>query len=349
MSSMIDRAKEKLRLIDYLYEVLGEPTKIGVGLRWNSCPNCGKSKGASRKLRLSRQGDLFRCAKCGETGDVIKAIQICEGFSQVTDAARWVLYSNQCGTKVSKIEVSSIPEENPVMNECLLKIYDAAKSSARSQPVVDYLLKTRALTPKVMMRAQDEGILRFLPADPKESIQFLIDVCGESELRESGLWREGAKVPGIAFRPLMFFFPDKKGAEFRVIKKSSVGGDVKAIRYGVANQPWLWMGSSDDIWSITEGAIDLLSIPCLNPSYNGNIMGVPGCNNWVPEWFDLLAGKRVFICFDNDLDDPLNPGQTWAKMIFDELLKIDARPMIRLPEGGKDINEMLIEERKFKR
>lgn len=344
--SMIDDAKRKLRLVDYLVEVLGNPSSIGLSLRWNSCPSCGKSKGESRKLRLGKNGDTFFCAKCGAKGDVVQAVQICENKATAIDAARWILYSDMAATKVSAIEVLSRrrPEENEAMTECLLRLFDVL-GGVSNQPAINYLLHERALSPNVIIKAKADGILRFLPECPSDAIKLLTRECGEELLKESGLWRDGAKTPGVAFRPMAIFFPDKKGAEFRLIR-SPKGDEPKAIRYGETNEPWVMSGKNNNIWSLTEGAIDMWSIPCLTPNYPGYIMGIPGCNNWTPEWFKDLSGKRVYVCFDNDIDDPDNPGQTWANKAVHELKQIGADPLIWLPKDGKDINELLVAKRK---
>lgn len=338
--SFIDRAKQKIRLVDYLSEVIGEPVKIGTTLRWSACPDCGVSEKKTRKLRLSRDGNIFRCAKCGAEGDVLMAIQLCEGLSSAVEAARWALYSNNCPTRVTNIEVTSVPKENEAMTVCLRRLFEVT-DSVKSLSVIDYLTKKRALTANVILRAKKEGILRCLPSNPAEAIRFLKTECGEDLLRDSGLWRDGARAPGIAFRPLISFFQDQKGAEFR-IARDPLEGEPKAVRYGQTTRPWVLAGDRDT-WSITEGVIDMLSIPCLTPSYSGSIMGVPGCNSWVPEWFTHLTGKKVYICFDNDIDDPLNPGQRWAKIAFEQLAKIGAQPIIHLPKNGKDINSTLVE------
>lgn len=50
--SLIEQAKENVRLIDYLISILGEPT-IQCGIpRWHSCPKCGESDHANFKLQL---------------------------------------------------------------------------------------------------------------------------------------------------------------------------------------------------------------------------------------------------------------------------------------------------------
>lgn len=344
--SMIDDAKEKLRLVDYLVEVLGEPAIVGAMPRWNSCLSCGKSKGESRKLRLSRNGEAFFCAKCGAKGDVVQAVQLCENKATAIEAARWILYSDSVGTKVSCLgeSIRKRTEESVATTECLSKLFDAL-ADVKNQAAVNYLLHDRALSPNTIVRAKADGLLRFLPKDPAEAISLVVHACGEDLLRESGLWRKGAKAPGIAFRPLVIFFPDRKGAEFRLARDQK-GMEPKAIRYGVTNMPWVLKGKNDKIWSLTEGVIDMWSIPSLTPAYPGCIMGIPGCNNWVPEWFSGLSGKRVYICFDNDLDDPDNPGQTWAKKAFDELTKIGADPILWLPEGAKDINALLVQKKR---
>lgn len=345
--SMIDDAKNKLRLVDYLVEVLGEPAIVGSMPRWNSCPSCGPSKGESRKLRLSRNGEVFFCAKCGVKGDVVQAVQICENKSTAIEAARWILYSGMAGTKVSDAESYTHRVgvgENEAMTECLARLFDVL-DGVSNQSAINYLLHERALSPGVIIRAKTEGILRLLPDNPAAAIKLLVQECGEDKLRESGLWRDGAKAPGIAFRPMVFFFQDKKGAEFRLTRKPK-DREPKAIRYGATNMPWVMSGVNNDVWSLTEGAIDMWSIPCLTPEYPGYVMGIPGCNNWTPEWFKGLNGKRVYVCFDNDSDDPDNPGQTWAQKAIKELERVGANPELWLPKGAKDINALLVAKKK---
>jgi len=342
--TLIQQAKNSNRLVDYLISILGEPVVKGNIPRWHGCPSCGESSHANFKLQLmGDEGQYFRCWKCNAKGDVVQAAQLYLNLNSAVDAARSLLSNEIKPVYQGKIYVS--PDgRNAAITECLLKIFEATEKTS-NQFAIDYLLHTRMLPMPLVVSAIKQGLIRFFPNNPSESISLIKKACGEELLRESGIWLKNSKAPGIAFRPLMFFFPDHDSAEFRSIKPVR-SNEPKVIRYGITNKPWSWAGSGDS-HAFTEGFIDMLSMVALD--YKGTVHGIPGCNTWndiKKTWLSgmNLKGKKSFVCFDNDTDSPDNPGQTWAVELVKELSLLGSEPVNRVPKPGMDVNEILIEK-----
>jgi archaellum biogenesis ATPase FlaH/vacuolar-type H+-ATPase subunit F/Vma7 len=77
---------------------------------------------------------------------------------------------------------------------------------------------------------------------------------------------------------------------------------------------------------VSEGEID-----CLKLTQEGipSVSSTGGANTFLPEWADLIKGKQIFICLDND-----KAGQEGTKKITDLLPEAK---VVTLPSGIKDI------------
>lgn len=343
--SPIEEARSQVRLVDFLVYALGDPKKIGSGLRWNSCPvsTCGPSKDGNHKVTLSgNSGQYWRCFRCGGHGDVVAAAAAhynCEDF----DAAKKLL--NKSETVMPKVEIAVTPDVDIVAkNQAMIEALECLHyrlAGYWDDRVADYLVHNRGIPIEVVRSAwKEKGILRMLPFDPSTSIKMLVDSCGEDLLRASGLWRDGAKAPGVAFRPLIFFLPRHDSAEFRVARDPKKG-EPKAVRYGHAELPWSWQGKENH-FAFVEGAIDMLSMTVMG--YKGTVIGLPGCNNWKDEWLDGYSGKLVHVVLDNDSGSKDNPGQQWAAKLSLKLKEVGAKVVVKSPPPGQDVNDILREK-----
>lgn len=338
--SPIDAARSQVRLVDFLVYALGEPKKVGGNLRWSSCPvsTCGPSKEGSHKVTLSGEGQYWRCFRCGGKGDVVAAAAAHFGCADLEAAKKLLEKSEKAIPRVDIVPVQDV--DVAAKNQAMMEAFECLHyrlSGYWDERVADYLTHSRMLPQNLVRSAwKEKGILRMLPFDPAASINLLKDACGEDLLRASGLWRDGAKAPGVAFRPLIFFLPKRDSAEFRLARDPK-RNEPKAIRYGHAELPWFWQGKANH-YAIVEGAIDMVSMIAMG--YEGSVIGLPGCNNWRDEWLTGYAGKKVHVVLDNDLDKD-NPGQHWAKKLSTVLVENGAKVIIKSPPPGQDINDIL--------
>lgn len=204
------------------------------------------------------------------------------------------------------------------------------------KPGVQYLA-SRGIGEGVILEAAMQGQIGFLPCNPLEAFGLLKEAAGEDDLRLSGLWREGAKVPGCIYRPMVSFLGESS-AEFRLIREPKPD-ERKSIRYGRATGPWRLSGDSSKGLIIAEGVIDMLSLRQLG--FKGDIKATPGCNAWRTEWFADLKGRcNTRIGFDND-SKRNNPGQVWAAKLKESLESIGCMATIMAPPMGMDINDLL--------
>lgn len=344
--SLIEDARNQVRLVDFLTYTQGDPKIVGSSLRWSSCPSCGSSKDGGHKVTLSgNAGQYWRCFRCGGHGDVVAAAAKHYGCDDY-EAAKKLL--NKSETSLPRVEIVApavnIAAKNQAMIEALECLHYRLTGHWDNR-VAGYLVHNRGIPMDLLRSAwKEKHILRMLPFDPAASIKLLIDSCGEDLLRASGLWREGAKAPGIAFRPLIFFLPQRDSAEFRVARQPKPG-EPKAIRYGRAEMPWQWQGKEDH-FAFVEGAIDMLSMAAMG--YKGTTIGLPGCNNWKDEWLTGYSGKLVHVALDNDSGSKDNPGQKWAAKLAEKLKQAGAKVIVRNLPPETDINDLLREKLKAK-
>ncbi len=130
-----------------------------------------------------------------------------------------------------------IPQESKrVCSESLATAIDLLLVNGHTsvRECFDYL-GSRGISERTTTQAVRRGLLRFLPADPFKANKMLIERLGSGLLSKSGFLKPGARWPGIAFRPMVSFFP------VEVLRISpgtrSEGGRTKAIRYGHVKWP----------------------------------------------------------------------------------------------------------------
>lgn len=321
--------RKKVPLTWFFEHVLGATPKPTNGtIRYGVCPDCGASQN-QHSVRVSVKDDHFRCFACPAKGDVIDAASMAWG-KEPREAALELMGA---GNEIVNNYVPTKPLPVHERDESALRMaIDILSKEARTlDPAVIAYLEERRIPAALCREACKRGVMASLPAVPAQAKEFLFDVLGEELLLKSGLLKPQKKAPAIAFRPLIFFAYGKTSAEFRVITPVKEG-DQKVIRYG-SIAPGAWQGSDDIL--MTEGYIDMLSSIVLG--YTESIIVLPGCENWRPEWFHKLKGRRVLLALDND-----GPG-----LAANEKLKpvLDAQGAIvsLYPhrEGIKDLNNEL--------
>ncbi len=352
--------------LDNELSVKGKPMSGTV--RYSECPWCGDSDSSSNKLAVLEGDSKCKCHKCGETGDIVAVAMIFWGTSNWETALRLTGQSND--TSVSRLPIKHRlveadedikkreAERAQYLREALIKIHAAAQSCKDEQACMDYLHVERSLPIDVIKEAQRRNMLCFLPADPVKAKQLLLEHVGESLLKSSGLWKEGAKASAIFYRPIMFIMPGFQAAEFRIIGQPENEEMKKSIRYGKnIKLPYVWRVEQSSRAMVVEGFIDMLSAVALG--YTGHVIGMPGTNSWSPEWFisieKKLEVKKWFLALDNDSDELdeivdgkvvgkiKNPGQTWATKLQEELNKLNMCNQLKSPPSHHDINDVLRE------
>ena len=339
-------------LTGFLEQQFGYTAKRVSGeARFKTCPDCGESPDhTSVKLRVKNDA-TFNCFRCGAHGSIIDAAMMLWKVDNL-EAAK-MLAGDRVGESVVKRtpkteqETQAEVERRDALHEVYLKLI--GPSSSRTDAKIEkYLCIDRSLPFSLVREAQKRKMLGFLPSNPNEAFTMLVDTVGEPLLRKADLWKTDKKMPGIVFRPIIFFFPGLKSAEFRIIGEPT-GENLKSRRYGTTDYPWFWKGSDGRGAMLTEGFIDMLSSVALG--YTGHILGMPGCNNWKPEWllkFHENMGINGFdLAFDNDSKDPDNPGQKWSENAGKVLTENNiAYRHLKLPDG--DLNVLLKRKAKGK-
>lgn len=119
-------------------------------------------------------------------------------------------------------------------------------------------------------------------------------------------------------------------------------GDIK-YRYDKGAKMALFNSKSlkndGDVY-IVEGEFDAIA---LNTIYPVVVSSTGGCNSWRPEWTELLKGRDVKICFDND-----RPGILASISLYKKLLGNVKSVEILLLNDTNDVCEHIYNNRYFK-
>lgn len=340
-----DKAKE-LSLSEFLsYELGVKGRRVASGMRFGSCPACGQSDNkASTKLSISKDDRAFYCHSCGAKGNIIYAASLLWGCSEedATDKLNGVSSRPKAvlPKRDPKKEQAEQAANTALMRDAFSRLQRATAAFVDEPAVLNYLVNERKLPLPIVREAQRQGMVGFLPNDSTKASKVIVEAVGEELLRKTGLWKPDKKLPGITYRPLVFFLPNLSSAEFRVIGDVKEG-TTKSIRYGTLEYPYWWQGSQPQCM-IVEGLIDMLSAVALG--WKGHVMGLTGCNSFKPEWFvkarDRHQLKRYVVALDNDVEDPKNPGQKWAKKLNEVIQSLGIASFVRSPDNG-DINDIL--------
>ncbi len=339
--NIFHRAKEEISVPDLL-ERYGFPLKrVGSSLRSSRCPSCGQS--SHRSVKLVVWEDRWYCHRCEESGDVITAVQWLEGLT-AKDAALFLLGEEEPRRerRFRKVEppkkLSSFDEEEKKRLEAVRKAVEALISVARRgagsrKRIWSYLTQERRIPERVVREALRRGIVHFLPDNPFQLKQTVLNSVPEDVLREAGLLKEQTdKKTGeiktflkiLPRRPVLTPFRSNgsgiTGAEFRSVD----GADPKTIAIGRIF-PWWWKGEGQDVL-ITEGLTDFLSAPAMG--WRGNVLGLTGVGQ--------VRNPRIKECFRKLLDRvsgsfPLSTttrreGRPWRPWRRSFLLKVCSFP-----------------------
>lgn len=342
MDATLFELAKRVNLHSFLARINGKDGYAGSAgwVRFDTCPNCGHGKSSDERM-VAREG--WKCHSCGKQGDVIDAAAFYWKVSK-SEAAKMLVsdYAVVSSTPAASTPVV-IPEEElarkRLLGKIIARIADTLHSSTLDKKCVEYLVDQRGIPLYVVQEAHHRGLLVTLPGSPFEAGKWLCRVIGEEALRKSGLWKEGKKMPGICYKPIVFISARRTSAEFRMADVPKAD-EIKSIRYGDSDW-WIWRGKAghENRCAVVEGCIDLLSMAAMD--YKGTIFGLPGCNSWVnwsPEKLDQLA-ETVQVCLDNDASVK-NPGQRYAAMLVDRLREMDRVVQHRVPPPGKDINDL---------
>ncbi|WP_425953182.1 toprim domain-containing protein [Ralstonia pseudosolanacearum] len=322
--------------VDWFFEHMlgGSPKPMSGTIRYSVCPNpdCGASSKDS--VKVSVKDEKWKCFACNEHGDVIEAAARYWGKSLAEAAIEL------SGADADILKSYERPKPKPAIqrdDSALAEVFSrlVALLPEPSRDGIEYLA-SRGISPDITRTACRKGIVLTLPSNPKEAKEFLLANIGLDLMMRAGLWKEGSKAPAAAFRPLVFVSNNKKAAEFRYLRATRPD-EVKSLRYGTI-APWGWLGESRTRILITEGCIDLLSAVALGTKRS--VMGLPGCENWRPEWFESFRGADVLIALDND-----DAGRTAFEKLRPVLETAVGGPIgcYQLPAGAKDINEELMQ------
>lgn len=352
--NIFEEAK-KLSLIGFLEDKLKEKgTKVSKGIRFKTCPACGRSPD---HFRISVLKDLtWNCFSCGEGGSIVDAARFLWGCSP-KDAANSLLGRDD-EKRVTYIKERD-PNQEPDVDEVLSsemkgaifkKLRDAIRGKIDPK-VLAYLSDERMLSRKTIDLAMERGMLGMMPSDPKKCLELLKSIATREEMQIAEIWKETAKMPGIAYRPLVFFMPGAWSAEFRIIGPKKYEDQSKSVRYNISKSPFFWRGENEGTIQnrilVTEGAIDLLS--AVDLGWKEHIMGLPGTQTYKLHGLDwFMEAKRVHdadlfvIGFDNDLgrSDGKNPGQIAAVELVESLTNAGL-PSVNHPPKDGDINDAL--------
>jgi hypothetical protein len=307
-----------------------------------TCPICGTSddKTSNRVSVFKMANGLWRwrCFVCGSPA------------ASVIDyaAALWGVPPREASFRLANEDIPDIPaaeKSDPVASssvrdeESVGRVIKAIQELGYTSvnEVMSYLTDQRGIPERLIAEAVRRGLVRMLPSEPIMALRFLQESIGEGLLKKAGFWKEGKKWPAISFRPLVFML-GKGGAEFRLAREPKAD-EVKSIRYGKLDFPFWWKGNDAKRVLLVEGAIDALSSVAMGQECH--VMGIPGCQAWRPEWFDLIVKKYGSVEFIRGLDGD-EGGQKADKKIAEFLTQRGYKHSHYDIPVGADWNKLLL-------
>lgn len=318
--------------LDWFFEhMLGARARPSAGaIRYNICPNPGCGASSIHSVKVSVKNGGWLCYSCGEQGDVVAAA-----------AFYWEKSHREAGLDLMGADVELLKHYIPPKPMDAIQRDDSALAlvlqrvaEARTYPSKDALkyFAGRGISEGVAREACNRGILITIPNNPMEAKEFLTEVAGQELMVKAGLWNPEKKAPACAFRPLWFRSQSHCAAEFRLMREPKEG-EKKAMRYG-GKSPWIWEGS-DSEFMIVEGPIDMLS--AVEMGSKRTIFALPGCENWEPDWFNMMAKKNVLQALDPD-----KPGFKAAENLKPVLEALEVKlGTFNPPNRVGDLNEQL--------
>ena len=348
-----DAIRSQHSLVDFLESHLGVKARgQGQYVTFSACPACGASKDPMSTRISVRNDSTYKCFSCPDRGDVIHAAELLWGLPSFLEAAKALAgdrgehHKSTVPKRDRAKEEADAKAKTELMRTVFSKLQLACQEFHNEPVVMQYLTGTgegeRCLPIGVIREAQRRGMVGFLPSNASAAKKVLMQAIGKDQLQESGLWKPDKQLPGIAYRPLVFFLPGMSSAEFRVVGQVKDGWN-KSVRYGSLEYPYWWEGT-DPQALVVEGVIDMLSAIAMG--WRGHVMGIPGCNSVRQEWFvaaaDRYEVKRWVIALDNDVntESGRNPGQEWAARVSEMMTDVKLPNCIHAPEAG-DLNDIV--------
>lgn len=332
---LFEKAKQR-SLTEVVLKAGFDLRKQGMRYAAKHCPHCDPGLGDA--MSIFQKGGVWRwnCFRCNRGGTVIDFAAAVWGISE-REAAIRLANDDEIGQAV--VIKENKPAVTPEITKSTLGLI-ARHGHTSVRECLDYL-QSRGISEKTATDAVRRGLLRFLPANPFQANKFLNEKLGIEKLRESGLLKPEARWPGIAFRPMVFFFPGFSAAEFRLAREPK-DGEPKAVRYGNAKWPWWWKaGETVSTIHIVEGAIDLLSRVEMGLKEGEALIAIPGTSSWRPEWISAVYNAHPKAKFVLGLDAD-EPGQQASEGMHEALAGLGASVTEIVPSVGKDWNEYLL-------
>lgn len=352
------RAELPVKDIDLVAALQNEGFELrSTGKSWagSVCPSCGPGCATSSRLSVFAGADgrqRWKCLACNARGD----------FADFLAYSRKVPLRDALSLARAMYEVGGVelktPQKSIVMKEAKKAVEEAKPVNTALQKVWKALLyhghtsveevlpyfNSRGISRQALGKVVAQGMMRFLPTDSYGAYRLLTETVGRLNLQEADMWKEDAKWPAAAFRPVVSFLPGEDSIELR-LAKDPTGNEPKAVRYGSARYPWFYRENRSREAQrilVIEGIIDVISVLDLDMvGYNDAIMGIPGVNAWKPEWFAMARARHPNAEFVIGVDDD-QAGNTVAGKMLAEADSIGARSSRITPGCGfSDWNKLL--------
>lgn len=341
MDNNVYAQARQIPLEGFLEAQLGAKPKLSAGwARFSSCPACGE--GPADSVRCSCRDDYWRCWRCDKRGDIVDAAVALWGCSKIEAARRLVGGNGQPGYTASitrevvnerREQAEQLRQQSAAKLHAVLHYLVDVLAGKVDSAVMRYLVDERKIAAHVVEEAMHRGMLLMLPGEAQACVKFLGNHFSPETLIDAGLWRAEARWPKVANRPLWFVLPNQHAVECRIIQPPREN-ELKAIRFGITDGPWLWKGTSAKV-TFVEGMIDLLSMVSLG--YSGSIAALPGCNQFKEDWLACAKSAQLAtVILDND-----EPGQRNAAKLVTMLTSLGITAGNRTVPHGKDVNDYL--------
>lgn len=243
-TSVIGSAKQ-IPSVDFISAIAQQSgCRIGNMTLFDWCPACGPGPEGCQKLVVGRS---WECTTCGQYGDALDAARHWYGAPNCLAAAKSMLqdfaFVGGATTAVSEEIAQEDLGQSGLAGRIVQRLADVLGAQQLDAKVRTYLMKDCGLPAKVVNDAVTRGLVCSLPADPVNATRFLLAHFPLEYLHAAGLWKRGARMPAIAFRPLMLVTAGRRAAEFRMIEEPREH-EPKALQYG-GEDWWMWRNKSE--------------------------------------------------------------------------------------------------------
>ena len=345
---VFERAKREIDLPSLLRSYGFELRQFNGYYRSNRCPYCGPSPHRNSTRLNIRYVDgtwLWHCFACGQTGDVVKAVQLLEGFYSAKDAAEWILEDMKpsfrgadCKSTPEPVRKSTDQKQQSETNRARLQVIKALVNVALTgkgsrRRIWSYLIEERCIPEAVVREALRRKILYMLPDSPVVANRVILEAVPPDLLAEADLLTRSGSVKGlILMRPVLSPFRKKKegliGAQFRAISPDVAPKTISLVSSGM----WWWKGENRGV-CVVEGLIDMLSLVAMR--WKGSILALAGvglAQKAAEVLKGPLKGMDIYIALDCD-----TAGREATEKIAST---VNVKAVLTLPDG-KDLNDLL--------